>query len=266
MSADLRSRIAQRELLGGSFLNICSPFAAEMMALAGLDWVVIDLEHSPGGELEALTQIQAVAATSTSPIVRVEELSKARIGRALDVGAAGVLVPRIETAEEAAHAAACCRYDGLRGVAKYNRAHGWGLRGASLQELDGRVVCAVQIESLAALACVDEIVAVAGVDLVFLGPGDFSHDAGLSGSLDDPRLLDAAARIAQAAADAGKAAGVLVGTPEQVRPFAEMGFTFIGCSSDSGLLVNATRGIVSAFAAAREASRRHDDNIIRSEQ
>jgi len=241
VASDLRARIAAGEILVGSFVNLGSPLTAEIMGVAGFDWVVLDLEHGAGDELVALAQLQALSHTGAAALVRVEGVERARFGRVLDHGAAGVLVPRIEGVEDAELAVAFCRYGGRRGVARYNRSWHWGLGTRSLDDADAEVVCAVQIETASALEAVEGIAAVEGVDVLFVGPADLAHSLGISGGPAGPELLDRVDAVAAAARAHGKAAGMLVGTLEQAAAYSRRGFTFLGCASDSGLLVQAAR-------------------------
>lgn len=248
-----RHRILSREILFGAFLNLGSGLVAEIMALSGLDWLVIDLEHGAGDEATALAQAQAMAASSVIVVTRVESADAPRIAHALDTGVAGVLIPQIEGVAEAEFAAACCRYGGQRGVAKGNRAWKWeAVAHRDLRRADDGVICALQIETASALAAADEIAAIDGVDILFIGPADLGFNLGVDGPPDHPALLDAARRVSQAAAAHGKAAGILVDTPAQAQTYAHLGFTFIGCGSDGGLLRR------SSAAAAAELSRVRD--------
>jgi 4-hydroxy-2-oxoheptanedioate aldolase len=237
-----RARVAGGETLTGAFVNLGAPLTAEIMAIAGFDWLVIDLEHGAGDEHTLAGQLQALP-SSTAAIVRVEGLDSARVLHALDLGADGVLLPRLRTADDARACVGYCRYAGSRGVARYNRGWHWGLGTRSLAEADAEVVCAVQVETAEALAAVDEIAAVDGVDVLFVGPSDLAHALGLSCPPDDPELLTHVRRVADAARAHGKAAGMLVATVEQARRYRELGFTFLGCGSDGSLLASAARGV-----------------------
>jgi 2-keto-3-deoxy-L-rhamnonate aldolase RhmA len=242
---EFRQRILAGEVLFGSFLNLGSPLTAEIMALSGLGWIVIDLEHGAGGEQEALAQLHAVGHTGTATIVRVESLARPRIHRALDLGAAGVLVPRIDTLEEARLAVAYCRYSGLRGVARGNRAWQWSpATHTEFGRADAEVVCCIQVETKSAFRSVEEIAAVEGVDVLFVGPGDLAYALGIDGGPEHPDLLEAAASVLVAARTSKKAAGILVETVEQAAVYCELGFTFIGCSSDGTLLAREGRRLV----------------------
>jgi 4-hydroxy-2-oxoheptanedioate aldolase len=249
MSDDFRARVLAREPLYGAFVNLSSSVTAEIMGLAGFDWLVIDLEHGIAGEREALVQLQAIAHTGAAGIVRVAALERVRILHALDSGATGVLVPQVESPDEARFAVECCRYAGVRGVARYNRSWRWGSTVEPLSAVDARVLCCIQIEREAALDRVDEIASIDGVDVVFVGPGDLGHSLGIAGPPDNPELLARVGVVAEAAARHGKAAGVLTGAPEQAARYRELGFTFVACSSDSGLLMQGASAIVKAVRA-----------------
>jgi 2-keto-3-deoxy-L-rhamnonate aldolase RhmA len=231
-----RARLRAGEPVVGSFVNLGSALTAEIMAIAGFDWLVFDLEHGAGDEPALLSQLQAVAHTGVAALVRVEGVDSARILHALDLGADGVLVPRLRSAEEAATCVQFCRYSGARGVARYNRSWHWGLASRTNDDADAEVVCAVQIETAEALSDVRAIAAVDGVDVLFVGPADLSQSLGLRCPPDDPRLLERVAAVADAAREHGKAAGMLVGTMAQVRAYRDLGFSFLGCGSDGSLL------------------------------
>jgi 2-keto-3-deoxy-L-rhamnonate aldolase RhmA len=249
MSDNFRTRVLSREHLYGAFVNLGSSVTAEIMGLAGFDWLVIDLEHGVAGEREALMQLQAIAHTGASGIVRVAALERVRILHALDSGATGVLIPQVASPDEARYAVECCRYAGLRGVARYNRSWRWASTVEPLAAADARVVCCIQIEKESALDQVDEIAAIDGVDVLFVGPSDLGHSLGIPGPPDTPELLTRVGVVAEAAARHGKAAGVLTGAPEQAVRYRELGFTFIGCSSDSGILMQHARAIADRVRA-----------------
>jgi 2-keto-3-deoxy-L-rhamnonate aldolase RhmA len=242
-----RGRLRSGDVLVGSFVNLGSPLTAEIMGIAGFDWLVLDLEHGAGDEGALLAQLQALSHTGVAAIARVEAIERPRFNRALDLGADGVLVPRLHSVEDARRCVEFCRYGGSRGVAAYNRSWHWGLGTRTLDAADEEVVCAVQIETAEALDAVEAIAAVEGVDVVFVGPVDLAHSLGLTCAPDDPELVQRAAAVAQAARAHGKAAGMLVGSVAQAEPYLEAGFTFIGCNSDSGLLAQSSRTLARAL-------------------
>lgn len=243
--SDLRARLAAGETVVGSFVSLGSALTAEIMGLAGFDWLVVDLEHGAGDEQAMTGQLQALAHTGATALVRVEAIDQIRVLHALDAGADGILVPRLRSAEDAALAVSYCRYAEGRGVAHSTRAWRWGLRSGTHDEMDRSIFCAVQIETAEALAAAAEIAAVDGVDVLFIGPADLSNSLGLDCAFDDPQMLAHGASVVAAAREHGKAAGILVGSPAQAAGYRELGFTFVGVGTD---------GVVLAAAAARLAA------------
>jgi 4-hydroxy-2-oxoheptanedioate aldolase len=242
-----RKRLQADETVVGSFVNLGSALGTEIMGIAGFDWLVLDLEHGAGDEAILVSQFQALAPAGTAMIVRTEGIDLPRFMHALDAGADGVLVPRLRSADDARRCVEYSHYSGSRGVARYNRSWHWGHSKRTLAEADAEVVCVVQIETADALAAVDEIAAVEGVDVVFVGPADLAHSLGMSCPPDDPALLVHAAKVAEAARAHGKAAGVLCGNLKQLRAYSDLGYTFLGCNSDGGLLVAGATELVTGL-------------------
>ena len=192
----LRDRLRAGEPTLGTFLNLGSPLAAEACALAGFDWLLIDLEHG-AGEDALVGQLLAAAAHGVPALVRVESAERIRAGRALDAGAAGVMFPRMDTTEQVQAALAHLRYppEGDRGVATYNRACGFGLRTGALDSANDEVIGVIQIESVAAVEHVEAIAAQPGVDVLFVGPRDLTHALGVPGRIDAPEYRAALQRV-----------------------------------------------------------------------
>jgi 4-hydroxy-2-oxoheptanedioate aldolase len=250
--ATFRERLRRGDFLLGTFLNIGSPVAAEICAGSGFDWVLADLEHGSATEADVLPVLQAVAGTSATPLVRVEANVRARFTKALDFGAEGVMVPRVESADDARLAVAHLRYapDGDRGVALLNRAAGYGARGrVPIDEADERIVGVVQIESPGGVERVDEIAAVDGVDTLFVGPADLTHALGIFLDFEHARYVAAVDAVRAAAGRYGKALGVLVRSADELTRYRELGFTFVAFGSDTSFLAAGARA---AVAAARE--------------
>jgi len=225
------------------------------VARCGLDWLLIDLEHGTADSADLLPMLLAASAPDTAvALVRVETGERIRIGRALDLGAQGVMVPQIHSAEQAHQVARWLRTqpDGERGIALFTRGMDFGTVGhAGVAKRHEDLTCIVQIESPAALEAVDEIGAVEGVDVLFIGPTDLTHALGIPGQIEHPLYRAAVTRVGQAAKAAGKAAGVLVWNPEDVGGYAAEGFTFFSISSEVSVLDKALRaGLGSARRAA----------------
>jgi 2-dehydro-3-deoxyglucarate aldolase/4-hydroxy-2-oxoheptanedioate aldolase len=216
MTTALRSRIHSGEPTMGTFLNLGSPLATEACAVAGFDWLVADLEHGGGGEAALVGQLVAGATHGVPVLVRVESAERIRSGRVLDLGAAGVMFPRLDTPDEAAAAIRHLRYppDGDRGVATYNRACGFGLRPEVIGTANETVIGVVQIESVQAVENVEAIAQLLGVDVIFIGPADLSHALGVPGQLDAPEFQSALRRVVSAARTTRIAAGILARSSE----------------------------------------------------
>ena len=238
-------------MLFGTFLNMGSPVSAEICGRAGFDWLLVDLEHGSGSEGDLLHQLQALADTGAHALVRVEANERSRFTKALDLGAEGIMVPRVETAEEAARAAAHMRHPpaGVRGVAFMNRSFGFGTRPRDLEAANGCVVCVVQIESETAVGNVEAIAAVDGVDALFIGPSDLTHSMGILGQTDHPRYLAAVEAVGRAAEAAGKAAGILLRSPEELDGYSAHGFRLVGIGGDGAFLAGSARAVLEALRA-----------------
>lgn len=247
-----RQRVLGGEPLVGTFLNLGSPAAAEVCAAAGLDWVLIDLEHGASGDADLLAMLQAVSGSRAVPIVRVEQGTRLRIGRVLDLGADGVMVPRVESVAEAQEIGGWLRYppSGTRGVALFTRGLGYGVGGhGSVAMRNEEIVGILQVEGPDALAVADELAALDAVDVLFIGPADLTHALGSPGRIDHPGYVQAVETVGRAARAHGKAAGVLLWQPQDVDTYLDAGFSFFSLSSEGALLQAAVR---SGSAAIRE--------------
>jgi 4-hydroxy-2-oxoheptanedioate aldolase len=253
----IKDRVRAGEVLFGVFVNLGSALTAEIIGAAGYDWALIDLEHGAGDEGGVLPQIQAMEHTPVVPLVRIESSSRPRFHRVLDFGAAGIMVPRVDSVEQAREAIAGLHYPpkGTRGVAQMNRAceFGAGFREYMTGAAD-RLLGIVQIESPAAVRHAGEIAVVDGVDVLFVGPTDLSHSMGILGQTEHPAFVEALAAVAAAAKKAGKACGILLRNPEETQRFLSLGYTFLGCGSDASLLRSAAHAQLAALRQAAAAS------------
>jgi 4-hydroxy-2-oxoheptanedioate aldolase len=247
----IRERALNGELLTGTWCNLGSSLTVEIAGLAGFDWLTIDLEHGSGGYESLVHQLQAADATPVAPIVRVAWNDPPRFKRVLDLGPSGVLVPYVSTAEEAALAARSMRYppDGMRGVAKLNRACAFGQEfDEYLATANDRLLTVVQIETRQALENVGEIAAVEGVDVLFVGPLDLSVSLGIAQQFDHPRFHSAMEAVAEAAGNAGKAAGTLMLDPGMVDWTIPLGYRFVAFGSDGGMVAKGMREAAATLA------------------
>jgi 4-hydroxy-2-oxoheptanedioate aldolase len=227
----------------GTFIGMATPVSAEVCAASGFDWVLLDLEHGAGGEEQIRDVVPAAGSYGVPTVVRVESGERIRIGRALDCGAAGIMLPRLNSAAEVNAVLPHLRYPpaGDRGVATYNRACRFGLDPGALDRADHVTLCVVQIESAAAVAAADDIAAIDGVDVLFIGPRDLSHDLGVPGDTTAPAFVEALDTVLAAARRHGKAGGLLVNDGSAAAQRLEQGWAFVAIGSDSTLLAAASR-------------------------
>lgn len=247
---DLRTRIRAGETLIGVFSDLASPLAAELCGNAGFDWTVLDLEHGTATEADLLALLYAVGTTPMAPIVRPQSAERLRIGRALDLGAAGVMLPQLQSADEVRQAAAYLRYPpvGSRGLALRTRGADMGaLAHADVARVvNDRVVGIVQIESRGAVAAADEIASMDEVDVLFVGPADLSHALRVPGRFDDETYLAALRTVTDACKRHGKAAGILLYDTTALARHQELGFRFIGLGSEGSFVSAGAKAMLAA--------------------
>lgn len=239
----------------GAWCSIASSYVVEVLGSCGFDWICIDLQHGFAGLDSLLPMVQAAACTQTPALVRVPRLDAGMIGRALDAGAAGVIVPMVNSAAEARAAAAACRYppDGIRswGPARLTLADSE----YSAQRANARVHCLVMVETLDAVRNLDEIATVAGVTAVFVGPSDLAVDMGLTprrGAIAGQHAA-ALAQIARTCREHGVPAGIFGGTSEAVTEYAEMGYSIIAVATDAALIRGSATAMLDGLRSATEA-------------
>lgn len=243
-----RARLRSGESTIGIFAGLGSPLVAEVAAAAGVDWILVDCEHGAMGDDVISQTVLATAAYGVPTLVRVESAERIRIGRALDAGAAGVMIPRSESADDVRTAIRHFDYPpvGDRGVATYNRAAQWGM---DPDALDGnrRAAAIFQIETRGALDDVADIAVIPGVDLLFVGPLDLSFSLGIPRQFDHPEFISALETIVAASTAAGIPVGILAANVETAHRYRAMGFTFIALSSDSVLLAQSIQSSLTQF-------------------
>ena len=252
----LKDRLGGAEPMLGCWLQLFSPIAAEIVAQAGYDCVMIDLEHGPGSVLDAVALMQAVQGRGCAPLLRVAANDPVEIKRVLDIGVAGVMIPVVDSQDEAAAAVAACRYppEGIRGVAPIIvRAADYGADWRGYVERANRellVIC--QIETGEAVGNVTEIAAVEGVDVLFIGPFDLSAALGHLGEPDHPEVLGAITDVERAAKAAGKR---LAGIPTPGRTAEALfaaGYDLVLADFDVVLLRDAAHASLARLRAARD--------------
>jgi 4-hydroxy-2-oxoheptanedioate aldolase len=246
----IKDRALKREILAGTFLNLGSSLTAEIAGQAGFDWLLIDMEHGAGNRNELLLQLQALESSASVPLVRIAWNDPVIAKQVLDLGAAGIMVPYVQTAEEAQRAVASMRYPpaGVRGVAVMNRACGFGPGfNDYFQTASSKLLTLLQIESPAAVENIDEIAAVDGADVLFVGPMDLSVGLGVPQQWEHQRLRSALDKVVNACHKAGKTAGTIVSNETELERAIADGFTMLAFSSDGAVVAKGMREIASRF-------------------
>jgi len=247
---DLRSRILAGDTLIGVFADLASPLATELAGLAGFDWVVLDLEHGESTEADLLAMLYAAETTGMAAVVRPQSAERLRIGRALDLGAGGVILPQLQSIDEVRTALSYLRYPpvGQRGVALRTRGAAMGSIGHAdvARVVNERIAGIVQIESRGALADAQAIAALPEVDVLFVGPADLSHALGIPGQFTNEVYLDALRTVVAATERHGKAAGILVYDAAVVADLLALGFRFIGLGSQGSFISAGARAMLAA--------------------
>jgi 2-keto-3-deoxy-L-rhamnonate aldolase RhmA len=246
-----RRALVERRVTVGSWIQISNPTAAEILANAGYEWIGLDIEHTDIdiGSLTGL--LRGMYGRGAVPVARVATNEVMAIRRALDMGVQGVLVPLVSTAEEAKRAVAAAKYppQGIRGFA-FCRANDWGENFANYAaSANDEIAVVVMIESKQGVENIDAILAVEGVDGVFIGPYDLSGSYGIVGQTQDPIVRNACREVVRACERAGKSAGLHVvdPTPDTVQGALDDGFTLICLGVDTVFLNQGAR-------AAREVA------------
>ena len=237
----------------GLWMALASPNSAELLASAGFDWLVIDLEHAPNDLRSSVTQLQAIAASGVAGVVRPPVGETWIIKQLLDAGCQTLLIPMIESAEQAREMVRAVRYPpfGVRGVgAGLARASRYGGVPDYLRSADEQICLLLQVETENGLQALDEILDVQGVDGVFIGPADLAADMGYLGEPSAPPVLEAIDNALRRITAAGKSAGILTSDPTLMRRSCEIGANFIAIGSDVSLLRLAANAALNRFPDA----------------
>ncbi len=257
----IKDRIAAGEIVINAWLSIGSSYSAEGMGHAGFHSVTVDLQHGMVGFSNALPMLQAISATPATPLVRVPELNTATIMHLLDAGAYGIICPMISTPEEAAKLVAACRYP-PRGNRSFGPSRGLLYGGSDyVSEADLTVMAIPMIETAEAVERIDEILAVEGVDMVYLGPNDLAF--ALDGHVKYPRHKSEAAmmHVRARAAVHGIATGIFCTDATEASARAKQGFQMVTPANDFAHLTRSGKAAVDSIlgegAAASKASSSH---------
>ncbi len=249
----LRLKLARDESVFGLWVTLEAPSITEMAVALGLDWVVIDAEHGHLDWKEIAEHIRATVRSDTVALVRIAELNGGLIKRALDIGADGIVIPWIETAEQLKQAVAYARYptEGLRGIGA-ERATGWGQCVAEhADEANDHVLVVPIIESVQAVRQVPMMCQVDGVELMWFGPADFSSTAGFRGQWEGPGVAEQILRLKNTIRASGKHCGLLATSIDNMHERQAQGFRAIGVGTDTGLLLRSLKASLAAVGRDR---------------
>ncbi|RDK00727.1 2-dehydro-3-deoxyglucarate aldolase [Paraburkholderia lacunae] len=244
-----RRAVCGGKTLIGCWASLASPIATELLGIIGFDWLLLDAEHAPNDVLTLIPQLMALKDSPSAPVVRPPANDSVFIKRLLDAGFSNFLVPFVDSAEDAARAVSATRYppQGIRGVSVSQR----GNRYASVPnyfDIANDNVCVIaQIESRKAVEAIDEIVAVDGVDAVFVGPSDLAAAHGHIGNPNHPEVQEAIVRVFDRAQAAGKASGILAPVQADAERYLSMGCRVVAVCADMGLLKGAAQTVQKHF-------------------
>lgn len=242
----LKAALAAKTVQRGIWMNLVSPIAAEALAGAGFDWLLIDGEHGPNDIPTILSQLQAIG-SRTSVVVRPPVGEVRIIKQLLDLGVQTILVPMIESAEHAEQMVKAMQYPpkGMRGVgASVARASDYGRIGDYITTANAQTCLILQIESRAGLAALPEILKLDGIDGVFIGPADLAADMGYPGNAGAPEVLATIDKTLGEIMASGKSAGILTFDAKAAQRYQAMGVTFLGIGGDVAILVKAATSLV----------------------
>ena len=244
-----RRRLAQPGAPLGTWLMSGATSTAEAMGRAGFDWLLVDLEHVPMDEKDTLAVLQAIAGTDACAVARLAANEAVLFKRALDLGAQTVMVPFVDSADAARRAVSYAKYppQGVRGFAAVHRASGYGTAPAYGERANDSVFTIIQLETPQAVAALEEIAAVPGVDALFLGPGDLSASMGHIGNVAHPQVQAVIADVIRRCRAVGKPCGIVGPTPQMVGSFVQLGYDFVAVASDMGMMMRQATAFIEAI-------------------
>lgn len=244
-----KSALANRSAQVGIWSSSCSNILAEIIGGHQFDWVLFDTEHAPNTISSLIGQLQALQDADTHPVVRPAANDPVLIKQMLDIGFKNILVPFVESEEEARRAVQSTRYPplGIRGVSASHRGNRYGRDASYFERINNEIVVLVQIESSAGVRELERIGKTKGVDAIFVGPGDLAASLGRLGNPQHPEVQTLIKEIAAKASAAGIAAGIVATNPTDAERYLEWGFVLVTVCSDTGVF---QQGLQSASTAA----------------
>lgn len=245
-----REKINNGETVFGTFMKTSDPMFVEAAGISGFDYVILDTEHGPVTIEGQQNNIRAAEARNTVPIIRLKDCNENTIAKALDIGAYGIQVPQVNTADEARQIVKCAKFYpyGMRGVCRFVRAADYSDMGRyDYFEQSKELLIILQLEGVDAIKNLDEILEVEGVDILFIGPYDLSQSLGIPGQVNNPIVVDAMKEIVFKAKQKGKVVGTFVDTYEDFKMWKELGLQYLSYSVDVGMYMDICKSINKKF-------------------
>lgn len=249
-----RETIASGDTVIGPFMKTCDPAFVEASGWAGMDFVILDMEHGPISIQSMQNNIRGAQVAGVLPVVRVPSITEEAIGKALDIGAAAIEIPQISNAEDAQKAVRLAKFypDGERGMCRFVRAANYSM--ASKEEYFAKAnetMVIAQLEGTEAIQNMDEIFDVPGIDIAFIGPYDLSQSLGVPGQTTHPAVVEAMKKIIKSAKERGMAVGTFTDSAETMKMWMDAGVQYISYSVDVGIFAEACKSIRAQFDGMR---------------
>ena len=244
-----KAGLRAKKLQIGLWQSLCSNIAAEICSDSGFDWLLLDTEHSPNEIPDLLSQLQAIEKGTATGIIRPAWNDAVLIKRCLDIGAQTLLIPYVQSVEEAKAAVAATRYPphGIRGVSVAARASRYGRVPGYLTKANDEICTLVQVETRQSLDAIEAIAKVEGVDGVFIGPSDLAASLGYLGNPQHAEVQAAMKDAVERLTKIGVPAGILTGNEDEARRYIEWGYLFVAVGSDVGLLAKSADTLAKKF-------------------
>lgn len=245
-----REKLKNNQCVYGPFMKTNDPMFVEAVGIAGFDYVILDMEHGPVTIENQQNNIRAAEARNTVPIIRLKDSAENTIGKALDIGAYGIQVPQINSAEEAKKVVKYAKFHpyGMRGVCRFVRAADYSkMNRFEYFESTKDLLIVLQLEGISAIQNLDEILDVDGVDILFIGPYDLSQSLGIPGQVNNPIVVNAMKDIVEKAKKKNKVIGTFVDTPDDLKMWRELGIQYLSYSVDIGIFMDACQSLYNSF-------------------
>lgn len=246
----LKRRLQAGEVMHGIWLGLADPYTAEIAGTAGFDWLLIDGEHAPNDIRSTMAQLAVLEASPSSPVVRLPDGDPVKIKQALDIGAQSLLIPMVDSVDQARLIVQATRYppQGFRGVgSSLARASRFAGIPDYLTTANDQICLILQVESMAGMVALDGILGLEGVDAVFFGPADLAADMGHLGNAAHPEVREAIYDGLRRTRAAGKAAGILATDDSFIDAAKAAGANFVGVGIDVTILAGALRALAARF-------------------